>query len=193
MLSKLYHLLQITLLQHFAATPSFLLFYFYKASPNAQLALYPKIGSNCCNIFEVIPFAANDTVLQHFQQLEKNCKKNLSESIQKVKLLLCTVFGGNGNNSKIVSFAANYTILQHFSANPSIFEIEIVLNHFRLLSQPCILSFELIAAIHWKLYHLLQMIPFCSILQQPDGICKRNLLESNQNAKLPQCTKLENN
>ena len=81
MLSKLYHLLQITLLQHFAATPSFLLFYCYKASPNAQLALYSKIGSNCCNIFEVIPFAANDTVLQHFQQLEKNCKKNLSESI----------------------------------------------------------------------------------------------------------------
>ena len=81
MLSKLYHLLQITLLQHFAATPSFLLFYFYKASPNAQLALYSKIGSNCCNILEVIPFAANDTVLQHFQQLEKNCKKNLSESI----------------------------------------------------------------------------------------------------------------
>ena len=33
---------------------------------NAKLALYIKFGSDCCNTLEVIPFAANDTILQHF-------------------------------------------------------------------------------------------------------------------------------
>ena len=132
MLSKLYHLLQITLLQHFAATPSFLLFYCSKASQNTQLALYSKIGSNCCNIFEVIPFAANDTVLQHFQQLEKNCKK-------------------------------------------------ICLNQFRKQNYSCVPFLEVIYVIISKLYHLLQMILFCSIFQQPDDFCKRNISEAIQN------------
>ena len=40
-----------------------------------------------------------------------------------------------------------------------------------------------------KLWHLLQKILFCGILQQSENFCERNLSESIQNTKLPLHTK----
>ena len=71
--------------------------------------------SGCCNIFEVIPFAANNTALQ---QLENFCERNLFESIQNAHQALYTKSGSDYCNiSKVIPFAANNTILQHFAEN----------------------------------------------------------------------------
>ena len=51
---------------------------------------------------------------------------------------------------------------------------------------PCIPPLVEIDTKLFKLYHLLQMIILCSILQKHDEFCKGHLSESIQNAQLPQ-------
>jgi len=72
--------------------------------------------------------------------------------------------------------------LQHFAATPSFFEKEIILIQFRMRNYPYIPSLEKIDEKLLKLYYLLQIMIFCSILKQPDDFCKRNPSDSIQKA-----------
>ena len=60
-----------------------------------------------------------------------------------------------------------------FCSNKIIFWKEILLNQFRIPKYPCIPILEVINALLSKIYHLLQIMLFCSILQQHDQFWKR--------------------
>ena len=47
----------------------------FESIQNAHQALYTKSGSDYCNISKVIPFAANNTILQHFAENHHFLKK----------------------------------------------------------------------------------------------------------------------
>ena len=117
------------------------------------------------------------------QQPDDFCKRNLSEAIQNVQPPQCTKLGSNwGYTFEIIPFAANNIILQHFAATPSFFEKKKILIQFRIPNYLCIPPLEEIDTKLLKLYHLLQIIILCSILQQLDDFCKGQLSESIQNA-----------
>ena len=83
---------------------------------------------------------------------------------------------------EIISFAANNTVLQHFAATLSFFEKETILIQFGMPDYSWKQAFEEIDAELLKLHHLLQITIFCSISQQPEDFCKRNIYESIRNA-----------
>ena len=107
------------------------------------------------------------------QQLHFFYKIDHSESIQHAKLSLWTNFQNNQCITfQIILFAANYAILQHFAATLFFFIEETVLNQFSMPNYPYEPIFKIINALLFKSYHLLQIMLFCSILQQPDHFFK---------------------
>ena len=94
-------------LLHFAAT----WFFFWKRIPlesiqNDKLPLCTKFGMNPCISLQIIPFVANNCIMQHFAAYFRPLlhfaatwlffwKRIPLESIQNDKLPLCTKFGSN--------------------------------------------------------------------------------------------------
>ena len=119
-----------------------------------------------------------------FRYFEALCSKlnilwesNPPESIQNVNLPLCTNFGSNQCIIlQVITFAANYPILQHFAANKSFFEKATILSQFRMSNYPCVPVLEVINVLAYKLLHLLQIMLFCSILQQIDSFFEKATL-----------------
>ena len=62
-----------------------------------------------------------------------------------------------------------------------------------MINYPCIQSLEVFNGLVPKLCHLLQILLFCSIMQQPDNSWKRHLSESTPHDKLFLCTKFGSN
>ena len=121
-------------------------------------------------------------------------KRDPSESLQNDKLSLCTNFGSNQCITfQNLPFAANNTILQNFAATWLFFVKEATLSQFRMPNSPSVPIFEVINALLSKIYYLLQIMLFCSILQQHDQFLKRDPSESLQNDELSMCTNFGSN
>ena len=97
-----------------------------------------------------------------------------SESIHNAKLSLCTNFGWNQFITfQTIPFIANNAILQQLAATWLFFEKETLLNQFIRPSYPFIPTLEVTNALYSELNHLLQIMLFCSILQQHDFFWKK--------------------
>ena len=91
---------------------------------------------------------------------------------------------------KIVFFAANaITYCNHLiiSWRETFLYLLHMKNHY------CAPNLKVIDALVSKLYHLLQIKLFCSILQQPDILKKKDLSESTSHDNLSLCTKFRSN
>ena len=84
------------------------------------------------------------------------------------------VFGRNQCITfQTIPFAANNATLQHIAATWLFFEKETLLNQFMRPSYPFVLTLEVTNALYSELNHLLQIMLFCSILQQPEFFGKK--------------------
>ena len=109
-----------------------------------------------------------------FQQTNFFLRKQPSWVNLNVKLPLCTNFGGNlCIILQVITFAANYAILQHFAVNSSFYEKATLLSQSGMSNYPCVPVLEVINALSYKLLHLLQIMLFCSILQQIDNFLRK--------------------
>ena len=128
---------------------------------NVKLPLCTKFGNDECIISQIIHYAAFSSfifekstaaaaaVLQLQQQ-------NLFESIQKIKLLMCTSRFSEKNKLissiiQIVAAAAAAVLqLQGCSCSSSI-----LLDQFRISNKPCVCSLVIMNALFFKLFNLL--------------------------------------